>query len=154
MKFFKKINRKQNSRNGKRVENNFKEIDKGFFKGRKIECFNCGGLGHLSSDYPSPKDIKKSMQATQNGMKDKSDSMAFQGLQNDYLPFIAYVDSKHDLDSDYEFNDDKNAYFLENMVNEYQHLIQSHIKVNTTYESPKSDIGLPNEEKMNYIENF
>ena len=40
------------------------------------------------------------------------------------------------------------------MGNEYQHLIQSHIKVNTTYESPKSDIGLPNEEKMNYIEKF
>ena len=61
MKFYGKINRKQDSRKGKRLENNFKEIDKGFFKGRKIECFNCGGLGHLSSDYPSPKDIKKSM---------------------------------------------------------------------------------------------
>ena len=40
------------------------------------------------------------------------------------------------------------------MVDEYQHLIQSHIKVNTTYESPKFEIGMPNEEKMNYIENF
>lgn len=51
MKFYKKINRKQNSRNGKRVENNFKEIDKGFSKGKKIECFNCGGVGHLSSNF-------------------------------------------------------------------------------------------------------
>lgn len=61
MKFYKKINRKQNSRNGKRVENNFKEIDKGFSKGKKIKCFNFGGVGHLSSDCPSPNDILKSM---------------------------------------------------------------------------------------------
>ena len=40
------------------------------------------------------------------------------------------------------------------MVDEYQHLIQSHIKVNTTYESQEFEIGMPNEEKMNYIEIF
>lgn len=39
MKFYRKINREQDLGNGKRLENNFKEIDKGFFKGRKIECF-------------------------------------------------------------------------------------------------------------------
>ena len=61
MKFYRNINRKQDLGNGKRLENNFKEIDKGFSKGKKIKCFNCGRLGHLSSNYPSPKDIKKSM---------------------------------------------------------------------------------------------
>ena len=61
MKFYRKINRKQDSGKGKTLENNFKEIDEGFSKGKKIECFNCGRLGHLSYDYPSPKDIKKSM---------------------------------------------------------------------------------------------
>lgn len=31
---------------------------------KKIECFNCGGLGHFFIHFPSPKDIKKSMQTT------------------------------------------------------------------------------------------
>lgn len=89
------------------------------------------------------------MQATQNDMNsNKSDSIAFQGLQydqNDYLVFIASIDFKHDLDNEYEFNDDENASFLENMVEKYQHFIQSHTKVNTTYESHKSETGMPNE---------
>ena len=37
---------------------------KGSFKGKKIECFNCGVLGHDANDCPSPKDIKKFKQAT------------------------------------------------------------------------------------------
>ena len=36
---------------------------KGSSRGKKVEYFNCGGLGK-AHDYPSPKDIKKSMQAT------------------------------------------------------------------------------------------
>ena len=29
-----------------------------------IECYNCRGLGHVSFDYPSPKEAKKAMQTT------------------------------------------------------------------------------------------
>ena len=57
MKFHKKTNRKQDFRKGKGPEYTFKEKDKGFSKGNKIECFNCGGL---FLDRPSPK-ISKSL---------------------------------------------------------------------------------------------
>ena len=63
MKFYRRANRKQDSGKGKKSEKIFKEKDKRFSKGKKINCFNCGGLGHISSDCLSPKDIKKSMLA-------------------------------------------------------------------------------------------
>lgn len=60
MKFHKNTYRKQDSRKCKRPENTFEEKDKGFSKDKNIECFNYGGLGRVSFDYLSPKDIKKS----------------------------------------------------------------------------------------------
>ena len=60
----------------KKIEKSSKEKDKGYFKGKKIECFNCEGLRHVSSDCPSPKDINKSMQATwSNTNSNKNDKI-------------------------------------------------------------------------------
>ena len=64
MKFNKRFNKNQESQKEKRPNeqsSNWKE--KGSSRGKKVEYFNCGGLGK-AHDYPSPKDIKKSMQAT------------------------------------------------------------------------------------------
>ena len=62
MKFNKKFYKNQESRKWKRLNEQLsKEKDKGSSKGKKVECFNCGGLGHFTIDCPSPKDIKKSM---------------------------------------------------------------------------------------------
>ena len=62
MKFNKKFYKNQESRKRKiLIEKSFKENDKGFSKGKKVECFNCGGMGHFAIDCLSLKDIKKSM---------------------------------------------------------------------------------------------
>ena len=128
MKFYRRANRKQDSRKGKKSKKIFKEKDKRFSKGKKINCFNCGGLGHISSDCLSPKDIKKSMLAAQSDIDSNlSDSIASKDTrydQSDFLAFVASIDSMHDSESDCEFNDEENAEFLENMVHEYKCLIK------------------------------
>ena len=43
-------NRKQDSIKGKRFDKSS--------KGKKVECFNCGGLTLVSSNCPNLKDIK------------------------------------------------------------------------------------------------
>lgn len=61
LKYQRRSNRKLDPRKEKGFEKFGKEKGKGSFKGKKVECLNCGGLGHVSIDYPSPEDIKKSM---------------------------------------------------------------------------------------------
>ena len=66
MKFNKRFYKNQKSRKEKRPnEQSSNEKEKGSSNVKKVECFNCGGLGHYyAHDYPSSEDIKKSMQAT------------------------------------------------------------------------------------------
>ena len=78
-----------------------KEKDKEYSKGKKIECFNCEGLGYVSSDCPSPKDINKSMEATwSNTNSNKNDkipqtnmSLWNQELEQGSLRLIGNIDS-------------------------------------------------------------
>ena len=55
MKFNKKLYKNQESVKGKRLEKSSNEKGKSSSKGTKIECFNCGGLRHFATGYPSPK---------------------------------------------------------------------------------------------------
>ncbi|KAJ9683078.1 hypothetical protein PVL29_018883 [Vitis rotundifolia] len=49
---------------------------KRYFKEKEVECFNCGCLGHVFTNCPSPEDIKKSMQVTWCDVNsNKGDSM-------------------------------------------------------------------------------
>ena len=61
MRINRKSNKNQNFGKVKQTHRSSKENDKGFSKGKNIECFNCGGLRNLTIDCLSPKDIKKSM---------------------------------------------------------------------------------------------
>ena len=64
MRFNKSLYKNQEFGNGKRPnEQLFNDKGKGSSKGKKVECFNCGGLAHYSQECPSLKNIKKSMQA-------------------------------------------------------------------------------------------
>ena len=73
-------------------------------KRKKVKCFNYGGLEHFSIDYVLVSmTLKKIVQATwSDTYSSESDSMTFEDTRyekNDYLNFIASVDSKHDTNS-------------------------------------------------------
>ena len=122
-KFFKKI---KNLEKGKRPnEQSSKEKDKGFSKGKKVECFNYRGLWHFATNCPSPKDIKKSMQDIWSDTNyEESNSTTSENVRrydpNDFLVFIASMKSVHDSDcdndSDNEFTDEQKIVFLNNLV--------------------------------------
>ena len=66
MKFNRRFYNNQESKKWKRpneqtIKMSSNDKGKGSFKGKKIECFNCGVLGHYANDCPSPKDAKKFM---------------------------------------------------------------------------------------------
>ena len=58
----------------------------------------------------------------------------------------------HEIDSEYEFSHEQNASFLENIVVEYQCLIEKYMKSYDVFESQKIEINFLCEEKINYIE--
>ena len=65
MKFNKRFYKNQESGKWKGPnKQSSNEKGKGSSKGKKVKCFNCGGLGHYAQYCPSPKDAKNSMQAT------------------------------------------------------------------------------------------
>ncbi|KAL6315634.1 hypothetical protein AAG906_003738 [Vitis piasezkii] len=124
---------------------------KGSSKGKKVECFNCGGLGHYSQDCPSLKDAKKPIQSASITSKDARYD------PNDLLAFIASKESIHgsDCDSDSdddEFTDEQRVEFLSNLVVEHERLIKSYMKNNDILDAHKNKIYVLNVEKTNFLE--
>ena len=78
--------------------------------------------------------------------------------QNDFLAFVASVDSMHDShcesDSECEYTDEQNVAFLDNLVVEYQNLIKTYLRNNDIIDARKAKIDLHNEERTNFLENF
>ena len=120
MKFNKRFYKKEESGKEKRpseqtFEKSSNDKGKGSSKGKKIECFNCRGLGYYANDCLSPKDVKKSMKATWSDIdSEESASIAFEDAKfdpNDFLTFIASMefvnDSDYDSDSDDEFTNEQ-----------------------------------------------
>ena len=109
-------NKNQDSIKGKQINNSSKEKDKGISKGKRIECFNYGGLGHFAIDCLSPKDIKKSMHAIWSDTYfDESDSMTSKDVrynQNEFLTFVAFIDLVHDSDCECEYTNEQNVVFF------------------------------------------
>ena len=112
MKFNNKYYKNQESRKRKRPnEQSSNKKRKGSSNGKKVECFNCGGLGHYAQYCPSPKDAKNSMQATWEDIdSEESASIASEDVMynpNDLLAFIASMKSVHDSDCDSDRDDDE-----------------------------------------------
>lgn len=57
-----------------------------------------------------------------------------------------------EIDSEYEFIDEHNVSFLENIVVKYQCLIEKYLKTHDVLDSQKFKINLLCEENINYIE--
>ena len=111
----KRFYKNQESGKGKRpYEQSSNEKRKGSSKGKKVECFNYRCLGHYAQDFPSPKDAKKSMQATwsdSHSGKKKNVSTASEDAwynPNDLLAFITSMEFVHDSDDD-ELTDEQRA---------------------------------------------
>ena len=52
-----------------------------------------------------------------------------------FLAFVASIEFVHETDSEYEFTDEQNACFLENIVVEHQCLIEKFLEVNDVVNS-------------------
>ena len=112
MKFNKRFYKNQDLGKGKRPnEQSFNKKEKGFSKVKKVECFNCGGVRHYSQDCPSPKDIKKFMQATMSDSNfEESVSTTSKDARynpNDMLAFVASMELVNDIDCDSNSDDDE-----------------------------------------------
>ena len=59
-----------------------------------------------------------------------------------FLAFVASIEFVHETDSEYEFTNEQNACFLENIVVEHQCLIEKFLEVNDVVNSHKSKINL------------
>lgn len=102
----------------------FKEKEKGSSKGKTIECYKCGALRLVSSNHPSPKDVKKSIQATwSNTDSNESDSLTPRDTrygEQHYLAFITLIGSNHDTDGDCNSEFNHNTSITEKWCEEYQ----------------------------------
>ena len=54
--------------------------------------------------------------------------LSIKGMDRIFLAFVASIEFMHEIDSEYEFNHEQNASFLENIVVEYQCLIEKYMK--------------------------
>ena len=75
---------------------------------------------------------------------------------NDFLAFVASVESMHDIecdsDSDDGFTNDQNATFLNNLVIKHEKLIKNYLKDHGILEAHKTKIDMLNEEMSNLLE--
>ena len=75
---------------------------------------------------------------------------------NDFLAFVAFVESMHDIqcdsDSDDGFTNDQKAPFLNNLVVEHEKLIKNYLKDHDIIEAHKTKIDMLNEEMSNLLE--
>ena len=158
MRFNKRLYQNQESGKGKRPnKQSSNEKRKSSSKGKKIECYNCGGLRHYDNDCSSPKDAKKFMLATWSNMDfEESASTTSENARydpNNLLAFIASMESMHDSDydsdSDDEFTDDQKAKFLSNIVVEHEKLIRNYLNDHDILEAHKNKIDMLNVEKTN-----
>ena len=162
MKFNKRFYKNQESGKRKRLnEQSSNKKEKGSFKDKKLECFNCGGLRHYTHDCPSPKDIKKSIQATWSDIdSEESASTTSKDAKydpDDLLAFIASMESVHDSDcdsdsDDKEFIDEQEAEFLNNLIVMHERLIKSYMKNYDILETHKNKIDMLNVEKISLLE--
>ena len=162
MKFNKRFYKIQESRKGKRPnEQSSKKKRKGSSKGKKVKCFNCGGLGHYAQVCPSLKNIKNSMQATwSNSDFEESTFTTFEYLRydsNDMLAFVTSMDFLNDTDcgsdsDNDEFIDEQRADFLDNLIVEHERLIKSYMKNHDVLEAQKKKIDVLSVEKFNTLE--
>lgn len=70
--------------------------------------------------------------------------------QNDFLAFVASIDSMHDSDcysdSECDYNDGQNTAFLNNLVVEYENLIKKYLQNHDILDAYKAKIEFLNEE--------
>ena len=158
MKFNKRFYKNQESGKGQRPnKQSFNEKRKSSSKGKKIECYNCGGLRHYDNDCSSPKDAKKFMLATWSNIDfEESASTTSENARydpNNLLAFIASMESMHDSDNDDdEFNDQQRAKFFNNLIIELERLIKCYMKDHDILEAHKNKIDMLNVEKTNSLE--
>ena len=100
--------------------------------------------------------ISKSL-CKQHGVTNSKEgaSIAFEDARynlNDFLAFIASVESMHDSDCDDEFIDDQNVEFLSNLVVEHKKIIKNYLKDHDILEACKTKIDMLNVEKTNFLE--
>ena len=142
LKSNKKTIKNFNTEKGKEFGKPPKDKRKGTSRGKKIECYNCGGVGHYTTECTSPEDIKKSMQATWSDTEsEKSESSSSSDEarydQKDFLAFTAsnnfVCDNEkiHDdlhVDSASESECEIDVAYVENLANEHQNLINKFMK--------------------------
>ncbi|RVW49111.1 hypothetical protein CK203_084454 [Vitis vinifera] len=88
----------QESGKGQRPnKQSFNEKRKSSSKGKKIECYNCGGLRHYDNDCSSPKDAKKFMLATWSNIDFEGVLPQLQRMQGNQKPRSQPSSSKSPL---------------------------------------------------------
>ena len=77
---------------------------------------------------------------------------------DDYLTFVASLDSVHesdcDSDNDCDYTDEQNGAYQNNLVVEHENLIKKIFKNHDILHAHKAKIEFLNEERTSYLENF
>ena len=165
LKSNKKTIKNFNTEKGKEYGKPPKDKRKGTSKCKKIECYNCEGVGHYATECTSPKDIKKSMQATWSDTEsEKSESSSsFDEARYDQKDFLAFIASNNFVCDNEKIHDDLHVDntsksgceidvdYIENLANEHQNLINKFMKNLDVLDAQKAKINSLDEEKKKKI---